>query len=258
LSSIQSDQEGLLLTLWDDDSPHFELYNRGIIAFSEYTWSGEKRTKKALKSAYRHREFSNAASNSELAFVDQLENPVAFWKNALLNGNRRNYLKGSDTAIEQLLIDLPDKKSKNTWSDRHRERLNAAKSTVLVCDSIGTKIKHMKHIANRNEYTLDIYEQVNKIVSFTAEMLLELERYDTAATEEEEANSLKVIKQKRAAFESIRTELESVYGKTRVMNKPTDYILDQDHHVHLANQSLNFDWQFLAEMLFFEKLESGL
>ena len=42
-----NDLNGLLLTLWDDDSPHFELYMRGIIAFAEYTWSGEKRMKEA-------------------------------------------------------------------------------------------------------------------------------------------------------------------------------------------------------------------
>ena len=42
-SSIEQNLNGLLLTLWDDDSPHFELYWRGILAFSEYTWAGEKR-----------------------------------------------------------------------------------------------------------------------------------------------------------------------------------------------------------------------
>lgn len=42
INSIKSNLVGLLLTLWDDDSPHFELYYRGIIAFAEYTWSGER------------------------------------------------------------------------------------------------------------------------------------------------------------------------------------------------------------------------
>ena len=92
VSSINSDLNGLLLTLWDDDSPHFELYNRGIIAFSEYAWAGEQRSKNDLKSAYRQREFSNTLANSSAAFIDQLEQPVAFFKNALLSGNSRNFL----------------------------------------------------------------------------------------------------------------------------------------------------------------------
>ncbi|MBT8185942.1 MAG: beta-N-acetylhexosaminidase, partial [Eudoraea sp.] len=36
-SSIEQNLNGLLLTLWDDDSPHFELYWRGILAFAEYS-----------------------------------------------------------------------------------------------------------------------------------------------------------------------------------------------------------------------------
>ncbi|MFC2098043.1 family 20 glycosylhydrolase, partial [Bacteroidota bacterium] len=73
LSSINSGINGLLLTLWDDDSPHFELYWRGIVAFSEYTWAGESRSKELIKTAYRQREFSAAVSNSEYSFIDQLE-----------------------------------------------------------------------------------------------------------------------------------------------------------------------------------------
>ena len=38
ISSIERNLKGLLLTLWDDDSPHFELYKRGIAAFAQYTW----------------------------------------------------------------------------------------------------------------------------------------------------------------------------------------------------------------------------
>lgn len=55
--SINRNYNGLLLTLWDDDSPHFELYKRGITAFAEYTWGGLKRSKEAFKKIYRHRKF---------------------------------------------------------------------------------------------------------------------------------------------------------------------------------------------------------
>jgi hypothetical protein len=83
VNSIESGTNGLLLTLWGDDSPHFELYKRGIVAFSEYTWSGDKRSKAEIKSAYRQREFSKMLADSSYSFIDDLEKPVAFWKNAL-------------------------------------------------------------------------------------------------------------------------------------------------------------------------------
>ena len=60
LTSIEKKIDGLLLTLWDDDSPHFELYMRGIVAFSEYCWSGERRSKEEIKAAYRQREYAHA------------------------------------------------------------------------------------------------------------------------------------------------------------------------------------------------------
>ena len=56
LSSIKTGLNGLL-TLWDDDSPHFELYHRGIIAFANDTWSRDQLSKKRLKSAFRQRVF---------------------------------------------------------------------------------------------------------------------------------------------------------------------------------------------------------
>ena len=93
LGSIKSGLNGLLLTLWDDDSPHFDLYYRGILAFAEYTWTGNKRSKEDIKKVYRHREFSNLLAKKEYSFIDELEKSVVFYKNALIKGNKRNYLK---------------------------------------------------------------------------------------------------------------------------------------------------------------------
>jgi hypothetical protein len=58
------------------------------------------------------------------------------------------------------------------------------------------------------------------------------------------------------SFNRLRKELEKMYSETRILEKPADYILDQDHHHHLANQTLSFDWQFTAELFFLEKLMS--
>ncbi len=179
-SSIDNDLNGLLLTLWDDDSPHFELYMRGIVAFSEYTWSGEKRSKQELKSAYRQREFSNTLASDEFAFIDDLEKLVAFWKNVLLKGNKRNYLVKQENPIDESLIDFPDKNKKGAWSEKHSKRLDKAAVVVMKCDSIATKIKIMKSKADRNVYTLEVYEQVNNLVRFSTNALLILKQYDNS------------------------------------------------------------------------------
>ena len=66
---------------------------------------------------------------------------------------------------------------------------------------------------------------------------------------------IKHIKNLESEFNSMRNEFERIYSKTRILNKPDDYILDQDHHHHPANQTLNFDWQFLSEILLIKKIK---
>lgn len=255
-SSIENDLKGLLLTLWDDDSPHFELYMRGIIAFAEYTWTGDTRTKDDIKSAYRQREFSNTLAGNEFAFVDKLEQPVAFWKNALLRSNKRNQLKKILNPLESELIELPKSDNKGEWSLTYSAHLKKAENILLTCDSISETIKSMKSKAIRNTYRLEVYEQVNELVSFTVNALLILKTFDEAKNQEEESKALDQIKQLPAKFDALRNKFEEVYSVTRILNKPANYILDQDHHSHLANQSINFDWQFLAEIMFLEKISN--
>lgn len=242
----------------DDDSPHFELYMRGIIAFSEYTWSGDQRTKEEIKSAYRQREFSHTLASGEFAFIDELEKPVAFWKNALLKGSQRNHLQKNKKSQEESVIDLPNAKDKGQWSKLHSDRLEQAAEYYDLCDSIAAKITKMKSKANRNVYTLEIYEQVNKLVQFTVKSLLILNDYDLAETNEEESESMSKIVQLQEDFNELRKEFELVYSKTRILTKPANYILDQDHHTHSANQSISFDWQFFGEIFFLDKIQKEL
>lgn len=75
-----------------------------------------------------------------------------------------------------------------------------------------------------------------------------------AKNKEQAIETLRKVKQLPKEFEILRKEFETVYSKTRILTKPDNYILDQDHHVHLANQTISFDWQFYAELLFLEKI----
>lgn len=257
LSSIKNNLNGLLLTLWDDDSPHFELYNRGISVFAEYTWSGDKSSKDEVKSLYRRRAFGNAVADSTFAFIDDLEGPVAFWKNALLKGNKRNYLRGSENAMDAV-IDLPDPEQPGIWAEANKDRLEQARKAVSGTENSIKRINSIGEKVIRNRYTLDVYEQVSRVVNFTGNALLLLEAYDIAKDDATKANTKEKLLHLSNEFKDVRSKLENVYSKTRVINKPDNYILDQDHHVHLANQSINFDWQFYAEMLFLEKLSEQL
>ncbi|MBH46194.1 MAG: glycoside hydrolase family 20 [Flavobacteriaceae bacterium] len=258
LSSIATGLDGLLLTLWDDDSPHFELYKRGIIAFANDTWSGDQLSKNELKKAYRQREFSYLVADESFAFIDSLERPVGDWKNILLKGNKRNYIMQMEQPEEKGLINLPNLSNPCQWTIQHKDRLSKAEKMIESCYKIDNKIKEMQKLAKRNDYTLEVYQRVNELVQFTPKILLALRRFDQAKNSEERLIEKAKIIQLEKDFYRIRENIEMTYSKTRLLHKPYDYILDQDHHNHLSNQLHTFDWQFYPELLMIKKMNNQL
>ncbi|MEN2281611.1 family 20 glycosylhydrolase [Algoriphagus sp. SE2] len=255
LSSIDLNTDGLLLTLWDDDSPLFELYQRGIATFAEYTWSGQQRSEDKIHTAFRQRMFGPELASGEYAFVESLEGPVAFWKNALLDGRDRNRLRNLADPINQALIELPNFDSAGTWTEKYQDRISKAEENLILVEEILSKIEDSKKLALRNTYNLEAYEQVAKVVQFTNQALITLAKLDHPSGEERNIAKAELAGME-AKWNSIESGLEEVYGRTRILNKPDDYILDQDHHVHLANQGKKFsDWQFYVEDLFLEKIK---
>ena len=249
---------GLLLTLWDDDSPHFELYKRGIVAFAEYTWSGDERSKEELKAAYRHREYGSALAGEEYAFVELLEEAVEWWDGALLKTNNRNNLVNLEDPLEAV-IDLPfEPDDGEDWSSKHSLRLEGAAMALKNCNAVDAIIDSMKTKAVRNQYRLEVYEQVSSLVRFSGQAMFDLMIYDISSVGREKEEALARLKLFPENFQTMRAEFEEVYGRTRILHKPEGYILDQDHHLHMGNQSINFDWQFWAEIYFLEKLEAQL
>ena len=251
LSSIERNLEGLLLTLWDDDSPHFELYKRGISAFAEYTWSGNKKSIDDFKEVYRHRTYGSEFSNNEFAFIDKLEKPVSLWLNMLLNEKaRRAEISKEENPLETFIIDLPDLENKGMWSEKYLNKIKNAKASLVISKEIEETINKIIAKSPKNKYTLEVYKQVNELVKFSSNIIVELEKLDLS--EETELNEILNFQNK---FNTLRKKFEEVYSKTRILEKPNSYILDQDHHNHPANQSKNFDWQFFSEIYLLEKIE---
>ena len=258
LSSIETGSNGLLLTLWDDDSPHFELYYRGIIAFANDTWSGDQISKSELKSAYRQREFSYKLAENDFAFIDSLEQSAGHWKNILLKSDKRNYLKEMDNPEEDGLISLPDSRKPGKWSIENKIRLAKADKMIENTFKLGKKIEQMQKLVSRNSFALEVYQRVNEIVGFTPKILIALNRFDQASNDEQRLIEKAKIIQLKMDFINLKDKVEETYSKTRIIHKPTDYILDQDHHHHLANQFHTFDWQFYSELLMFDKIDKQL
>ena len=257
ISSIEKNLEGLLLTLWDDDSPHFELYKRGIAAFSQYSWSGNKTTIEEFKTIYRHRTYGSEFSNNELAFIDKLEKPVSLWLNMLLEEKvRRAAISKEENPLETFIIDLPDLENKGMWSKKYFNKIKNAKASLLISKEVEETIDKLMENDSKNKYTLEVYKQVNELVKFSSNIIIALEKLDLSTVIDYEKTAFNEIRNFEDKFNSLRINFEEVYSKTRIINKPENYILDQDHHNHPANQTINFDWQFLSEKYFLKKIKN--
>ena len=259
ISSIERNLEGLLLTLWDDDSPHFELYKRGIAAFAQYTWSGNKKSIDEFKGIYRHRIYGSEFSNNEYAFIDKLEKPVGLWLNMLLEDKvRRAAISKQENPLETFIIDLPDLENKGMWSKKYFNKIENAKSSLLLSKEIEETIDKIMENEPKNKFTLEVYKQVNELVKFSSNIIIALEKLDLSKEIDypikTELNEIRNLEDK---FNSLRKNIEEVYSKTRILEKPNSYILDQDHHNHPANQSKNFDWQFFSEIFLLEKIKNN-
>ena len=249
LTSVNKNLNGLLLTLWDDDSPHFELYKRGIYSFAEYTWGGKNVTTEDFKTKFRHRYFSPTLSDEEFEFIDSLDNPVKNWANLFVKEKKhRNQIIKNSNSIQTHIIDLPVEKNKGLWSLKHKVKIENAKKYSKKLENILAKIYSLKRKTIRGNYTLDIYEQVAKLTKFSYDTFLAIHRYDSQNL------NINILKKREEIFNILREEFEETYSKTRNIIKPKNYILDQDHHNHSANQTLNMDWQFISEIKLFEKI----
>src|SRR6056300_47574 len=248
--------EGLLLTLWDDDSPHFELYKRGITGFGIQTWEGLQRSKADFKKAYRHRTFGSEFQSDEYAFIDALDNPVGLWTNLLVEkGVHRNSLIHRENPVEEYIIDLPDFNEKGLWSEKYAERIDELQIQAAELEKVKMTLSSLKNQKTKSDFNLAVYNEVVNLVDYNFRLLNKLYAFDTAQSTSEETEIIGDIEKIIQNFTEVREQLEQVYGKSRVLDKPQDYILDQDHHNHPANQSINFDWQFMAELMALEKIE---
>ena len=249
LTSVSKKLDGLLLTLWDDDSPHFELYKRGIYAFAEYTWSGNDSSIEDFKSKFRHRFFSPTLKNQNFEFIDDLEIPVRDWANLFVKEKKhRNQITKSDSPLESHIIDLPEINKPGEWNLKFNKKIFIAKKHILDLKKILEKINAQKIKTIRGNYALQVYEQVAKLALFSYKTFIDISNFDNGK------NDVENLLNNRKEFLSLRHDFEEVYSKTRNIIKPEKYILDQDHHNHTANQTLNMDWQFISEIKLFEKI----
>jgi hypothetical protein len=241
--------DGILLTLWDDTSPHFETYWRGIHDFALFTWSYSDMPKEKAHAMFRKRFYGPQVGNEKYAFEDALERGAEFWETALINsGDRYNYPAKIDT------LDLPDPNGPGEWSRNQAKRLNDARTEIKRYDSVKQMIAGAMRSAKRNQFALELFNNINELEVYPARLLLMLEQYDLAKDAQQKEKAGKAVSDYAAGFNDIRKKYESVSTRSRTLHNPSDYLPDQNHHAHLANGTNTSDWMYVYELAMNEKI----
>ncbi len=243
--------DGILCTAWDDTSPHLETFWRGFHYFALFSWKKGTTGVEEASALYRHRFYSPALSDASFEFQDELEQALVFWEKALIGkGHRNNYPE------ELHLIELPDPARTGAWTQKYGQKLSQASEEVIRYRVINQKIEQAKMQARRNEYNLELMQEMNELQIYPAKLLLLLADYDKANSLEEKKKARQPIQAYVESFEKLRKKFEEVFTKTRILQNPTDYILDANGHHHLANGTVTNDWMYVYELAFNHKINT--
>jgi hypothetical protein len=247
--------DGILCTIWDDRSPHFETEWRGLYFFALFSWNYNDMNVDEANSLFRHRFYGPSLGGKSYEFQNKLETALKFWETALIEDRtekRANYPKSIH------LIELPDPSKPKTWIKKYSERVSMAKDELLRYVDIKKIIDRSKKSAQSNKYSLEIMSQINELQIYPSRLLLLLSNYDESASASDKKAILLQIQKYIDAFSDIRKQYEKVYSQTTLLNKPDDYTLDENLDRHLANGTKNSDWMYVFELAMNKKIHNWL
>jgi hypothetical protein len=265
---------GMLCTAWDDKSPHMENYWRGFIAAAEYSWSPDGRSLEEFDSDWLQREFGISIPGY-LSFSNELRRGSVLFYEALF---RHGGVMDDENTLQSLpqvehwlppvegrekvqfdytskLIELPDRNSPGIWSKKYEKLLNRAliekKNFQSLSDRLGDQINKSK----RNRYYWILSLSLYRLQSTIPDLLLALQESDSneKSLQRKGRDDVKIAMDK---FQKRWKDVENVYGETRFISYPADYI--PDRYFHLASQKEDLTWMIQPEELFFGMLQKWL
>lgn len=258
--------DGMLCTAWDDRSPHMETYWRGFIASAEYSWSPGRKSLDEYDEAYLQKEYGVQMPNYH-ALYSQLREAAVFWEkaynrkggrmdmgNALLNlpglahwmpPKEQKELEKTD--FTERLIDLPDLKNPGEWTVKYKKRLEEAASLMKEYRHTSVLLDSLHQCSAWNRYHWELFSAIDDFQITAPRMLLALQECDTGDKARRQAGKEKVY-QALTAFDRAWNNLQAVYGKTRFLAYPPEYV--PDRYYHSASQREDLTWMIQVEELF--------
>lgn len=264
--------DGMLSTAWDDDSPHMETYWRGYIASAEYSWSPRGRSLDEYDQAYLQKEFE-IQYPGYADFYGQLRAATQFWYRAFFRKGGRISFGNQLEEIPQvahwlpptenpekvdpakILIDVPDLDVPGGWSKTYSERLQEAELEVNKYSNTSKILNHLLETSSKNRYQWELFMAMNDFQVTAPHLLLALKTCDNQDKEVQKKGFLAVQKA-LDEFEKAWVNLKEVYGKTRFISNPPNFV--PDPYFHFASRKDDLSWMVQAEDMYHEMIKRWL
>ncbi|KPL12831.1 MAG: hypothetical protein AMS26_16145 [Bacteroides sp. SM23_62] len=253
--AAEKEVEGMFCTAWDDHSPHLETFWRGFIASAEYSWSPNGRMLDEYDIAYLQREYGVSFPDYTNLY-GKLRKGAAFWEKAFSREGNRTDLENAlfnlpGLAFTDRLIALPDLQNPGTWSTKYEQRLGEA---VLILDEFQHTSKvldSLQQCSRKNRYHWGLFSAINDFQVAAPRLLLALKQCDVDDTARQLAGAEKV-RNTLKEFDKAWEDLQTVYGETRFVSYPSNYV--PDRYFHFASQREDLTWMIQVEELFHQMI----
>jgi hypothetical protein len=153
------------------------------------------------------------------------------------------------------LIELPDLKSPGAWSRKYKDLTDRALAEKNAYNELSGRLKELHDKSIRNRYYWDLSLAIYNLQSSVPGLILALKKSDST----DKTQQLAGIEEVRKAVKDFQTrweELKKVYGQTRFVSNPADFV--PDRYFHLASQREDLTWMIQPYEMYFGMIEKWL
>jgi ASC-1-like (ASCH) protein len=153
------------------------------------------------------------------------------------------------------LIELPDLNSPGTWSNKYKNLLDRALIEKNSYKELSGRLTKLYNKSGRNRYYWSLSTALYNLQSTIPDLLLALKESDSADKVQRETG-FEDVKKAMKEFQDTWKEMENVYGQTRFISYPPNYV--PDRYFHLASQREDLTWMIQPEELYFGMIEKWI